>query len=103
MLIQKERLLSTFLEYIEIDSESTHEGAMAGRLAAIGCQVERDASQAQTGSETDNLYCTLPGTVPGEAVVLLAHTDAVVPGRGIEPVIRYGVIFSRGGTPSWGR
>ena len=32
-MINKERLLSTFLDYVQIDSESTHEGAMATRVA----------------------------------------------------------------------
>lgn len=29
-MINKQRLLATFLEYVQIDSESTHEGAMGG-------------------------------------------------------------------------
>lgn len=33
-MINKQRLLATFLEYVQIDSESTHEGAMADRLAS---------------------------------------------------------------------
>ena len=32
-MINKERLLHTFLDYVQIDSESTHEGAMAARIA----------------------------------------------------------------------
>ena len=59
-MINKERLLSTFLDYVQIDSESTHEGAIAARVAedlkAIGCQVYVDNSGEQTGSETGNLH-----------------------------------------------
>ena len=55
-MINKERLLHTFLDYVQIDSESTHEGAMAARIAedlqAIGCQIFVDDSAAKTGSET---------------------------------------------------
>ena len=72
-MIQPQRLLDTFLSYVRIDSESTREGAMARRLAddlsAIGCQVYVDGSAAQTGSQTGNLYCTLPATGPGEPVL----------------------------------
>ena len=61
-MINRDRLLDTFLDYVRIDSESTHEGAIAARVAedlqAIGCQVDLDDTQAQTGSDTGNLYCT---------------------------------------------
>ena len=101
-MINKERLLATFLEYIQIDSESTHEGAFAARLKsdleAIGCQVYMDASQASTGSETGNLYATLPGNREGEAMLFSAHMDTVVPGNGIKPVIEDGMIRSQGDT-----
>lgn len=101
-MINKERLLNTFLDYVRIDSESTREGAVAARLAAdleaIGCQIYVDGSAAQTGSETGNLYCTLPGTIPGEAILLCAHMDTVTPGVGVEPVIQDGIIRSKGDT-----
>ena len=45
-LINKERLLKNFLEYLAIDSESGNEAAMAGRAAAdlkaLGCRVRID-------------------------------------------------------------
>lgn len=101
-MINKERLLKTFLEYVQIDSESTHEGAMAARIAqdleAIGCQVYVDGSGEKTGSETGNLYCTLPGNTGGEAILFAAHMDTVVPGVGVKPVITDGVIRSSGDT-----
>ncbi len=101
-MINKERLLSTFLDYVQIDSESTHEGAMAARIAqdlkAIGCQVYVDSSGEQTGSETGNLYCTLPGNADGEPILFAAHMDTVVPGVGVKPVITDGVIRSSGDT-----
>ncbi len=101
-MINKERLLSTFLEYIQIDSESTREGAFAARvisdLQAIGCQVYQDSTQDKTGSETGNVYATLPGNAEGKAMIFSAHMDTVVPGNGIEPVIEDGVIRSKGNT-----
>lgn len=101
-MINKERLLSTFLDYVQIDSESTHEGAIAARVAedlkAIGCQVSTDGSAAQTGSETGNLYCTLPGNTDGEPILFAAHMDTVVPGVGVKPILENGVIRSSGDT-----
>ena len=101
-MINKERLLNTFLEYIQIDSESYHEGAFAARVAAdmqaIGCQVYQDSTQDKSGSEAGNLYCTLPGNTEGKAMIFSAHMDTVVPGKGIEPVIENGIIRSKGDT-----
>lgn len=101
-MINKERLLADFLAYVQIDSESTREGAFAARVAedlrAIGCVVEFDESHAVTGSETGNLYATLPGNTEGEAVVLSAHMDTVKPGIGVKPVVENGVIRSDGTT-----
>ena len=101
-MINKDRLLNTFLDYVQIDSESTHEAAFAARVAAdltaIGCEVSFDNSQALTGSDTGNLYATLPGNAEGEAILLSAHMDTVVPGVGIVPVIEDGVIRSQGDT-----
>ncbi|MDO4732578.1 MAG: M20/M25/M40 family metallo-hydrolase [Bacillota bacterium] len=101
-MINKERLLTTFLEYVQIDSESTHEGAFAARvmadLEAIGCQVFQDQSQEKTGSDAGNVYCVLPGNAAGDAILFSAHMDTVVPGNGVEPVIEDGVIRSKGET-----
>jgi len=101
-MIQKERLLNTFLDYVTIDSESTAEKAMAERIAAdlreIGCRIYFDASREKTGCDTGNLYCTLPATAEGEPILFSAHMDTVVPGRGIKPIIKDGVIYSAGDT-----
>lgn len=101
-MINKERLLNTFLDYVQIDSESRHEKAMAQRviadLTAIGCHIYVDGTMDKTGSDTGNVYATLAGTAPGEPIVLCAHLDTVVPGVGIEPVLEDGIIRSKGDT-----
>ena len=101
-MINKERLLNTFLDYVRIDSESRNEAAMAQRviadLNAIGCDIYVDNSMDKTGSNTGNVYATLPGTADGEPIVLSAHLDTVVPGVGVEPVVEDGIIRSKGDT-----
>ena len=101
-MINKERLLNTFLDYVRIDSESRHEGAMAARVAedlkAVGCRVWQDNSQEKTGSETGNLYAVLPGNAEGEAILFSSHMDTVTPGVGVVPVLEDGVIYSQGNT-----
>ena len=101
-MINKERLLNTFLDYVRVDSESRDEGAMARRviddLTALGCQVYVDSTMDKTGSNTGNVYATLPGNAPGEPIVLSAHLDTVVPGVGVEPVVEDGIVRSKGDT-----
>jgi tripeptide aminopeptidase len=44
----------------------------------------------------NNLVARLPGK--GRAIMLAAHMDTVMPGRGIKPVVRDGVVHSDGST-----
>lgn len=101
-MIDTKRLLNTFLDYVRIDSESRCEKNMAQRvitdLTAIGCEVYVDDTMDKTGSDTGNVYATLPGTAPGEPIVLCAHMDTVVPGVGVEPVLEGGIVRSKGDT-----
>jgi tripeptide aminopeptidase len=99
--IKPTRLLDTFLELVGIDSPSGYEADVAAycaeALKACGCTVRIDDTAAQTGSNTGNLIASFPGTAAGR-VCLSAHMDTVEPGRGIEPVIKDGLIFSKGNT-----
>lgn len=101
-MINKQRLLATFLDYVQIDSESGQEREMAQRviadLTAVGCDIYVDDTMDKTGSNTGNVYATLPGNAPGEPIVLSAHLDTVVPGVGVEPVVEEGIIRSKGDT-----
>lgn len=91
-MINESRLLETFLTLVKIDSPSGEEAAIAGDLAArlrrLGLTVELDALH--------NLVARLPGQ--GAPILLAAHMDTVMPGRGIQPVLRDGVFYSDGTT-----
>ena len=86
-----ERLLRTFLELVAIDSPTFHEAAVAAycddRLSAMGLEVTFDDSAAVTGSDTGNLFASLPGAAAGRRVALSAHMDTVEPGCGVVPVV----------------
>ena len=91
-MINKERLLKNFLEYIAIDSESGNEAAMAARvsadLKALGCDVRID--------EAGSVIALFAGEAP--ALLMSAHIDTVTPGKGIRPIITDGVIHTDGST-----
>jgi tripeptide aminopeptidase len=98
-----ERLLATFIDLVRIDSPSGLEAALAGHCAAelesMGFSVRFDSSAALTGSNTGNLIADLPGTAPAAPKLMLsAHLDCVEPCRGVEPVVRDGVVYSAGET-----
>ncbi len=101
-MINKQRVLDTFLEYIKIDSETYNEknfaDRMAADLAALGGVVTTDNAGEKINSNGYNVYATFEGTLPGEMIALSAHMDTVKPGIGITPVIEDGIIRSSGDT-----
>ena len=100
--MNSQRLVDTFLKYIQIDSESYSEKAMAeavmADLAEIGCEIYCDGCGEKFGSNAGNVYATLKGDESKEPILFSAHMDTVVPGKGVKPVIKDGVIYSDGTT-----
>jgi tripeptide aminopeptidase len=91
-VIDEKRLLETFLDLVRIDSPSGQEAAIAHVLA----EQFRVLGLTATLDGMNNVVARLDG--PGEPVLLAAHTDTVVPGCGIRPVVRDGVVYSDGST-----
>lgn len=91
-MIDKDRLLSTFLELVQIDSPSGEEGKIAqhvlGRLRDLGLEASIDA--------TGNVIARLSGE--GEPILLNAHLDNVMPCLGVKPIVAEGVVRSDGST-----
>ncbi|MCC6960103.1 MAG: M20/M25/M40 family metallo-hydrolase [Dehalococcoidia bacterium] len=79
-MINRDRIVQTFLELVAIDSPSGEEDAIAAelerRLQALGLEASQDAA--------GNVLARRDGT--GDAILLSAHMDTVEPGRGIKPV-----------------
>ncbi len=99
--IDPERVLECFLDLVRIDSPSFHELEIAKYCKKVfedlGCTVKFDKSQKKTGSNVGNLLAILPGTTEGE-IVLCAHMDTVNPGVGVVPIIKDGLVLSKGNT-----
>jgi tripeptide aminopeptidase len=95
-MINQQRLIQTFLDLVRIDSPSGHEAEIGrdldARLQALGLQTEMDAVGNLVGR-------TLAGAKgSGDWLLLSTHMDTVGVDRGIQPVIRDGVIYSDGTT-----
>jgi len=91
MNIDNNALLERLLTYVQIDSETGDEAAMAARLIedfkAIGCTVTTDDIREVAQTTGCNVYATLPGRDDLEPIMFSAHMDTVVPGKGVKPRI----------------
>lgn len=102
-MINEERLVSEFMELVQIDSETKNEAAIAKvlkeKFGALGVEVFEDDTTAVTGHGAGNLVCTLKGMKEGvDTIYFTSHMDTVVPGNGIKPSIKDGYIVSDGTT-----
>jgi tripeptide aminopeptidase len=99
-IVDKERLVKQFMEFVQIDSPSFGEApfvsALAEELKKLGLGAEND----RTGENgAGNLLAVLPGTNRGLRPILLAmHTDTVEPGKGVKPRLENGRVRSDGST-----
>lgn len=79
-MIDRNRIVRTFLDLVAIEAPSGSEDAVAAelerRLRALGAEAAQDAH--------GNVLGRLDGQ--GEPLLLSAHMDTVEPGRGIKPV-----------------
>ena len=92
-MVDRGRLVETFLNLVRIDSPSGHEQAIGEellrRLQVLGCDILQD--------KAGNVIAEFPGE-GNETVLLSCHMDTVGTDTGIKPVVRDGVIYSDGTT-----
>lgn len=100
-MINRERLIDSFVKMVEIGSESGREGRfkdyMAGLLRQKGLQVVEDQAGQAVGGDAGNLLATWPGA-QGKPVMFCAHMDTVQPGTGIKATVAGDRITSGGDT-----
>ncbi|MGJ5711888.1 M20/M25/M40 family metallo-hydrolase [Staphylococcus auricularis] len=104
--MNKDRLLRTFLELVQINSETGDEKTIHGVLKHIFQSLELSVQEDDAGQQTDanvnNLICNLPATTGYEGcepICFTAHMDTVTPGTEIKPQIyKDGYIYSDGTT-----
>ncbi|MCP4150851.1 MAG: M20/M25/M40 family metallo-hydrolase [bacterium] len=91
-----ERMVKQFMEMVQIDSESGEEAQYIDYLLKEFEKLGAEAVKDSYG----NLIAKLPakGCENKEPILLSCHADTVKPGKGIEPIIKDGVIRSKGET-----
>ncbi|WMV75211.1 tripeptidase T [Geobacillus thermodenitrificans] len=102
-MVNEKRLVDEFLELVQIDSETKHEGDIAKvlkqKFEALGLEVIEDDAAAKTGHGAGNLICTLAAAKDGvDPIYFTSHMDTVVPGKGVKPSIRDGYVVTDGTT-----
>lgn len=97
-----DRMLTTFLDLVRIDSPSREEAQVAGYCERVlrdaGFRVHFDGAIESTGSDTGNLIAVREEPGARRTLVLSAHMDCVEPCIGVDPVVEDGVIRSAGDT-----
>ena len=92
-----ERLIQSFCDMVQIDSESGNEKRFINYVKAL---VEHEFAAKTFIDAYGNLVAHLPanGSPDGEPFFLGAHADTVKPGQRIEPVVEGDIIRSKGDT-----
>lgn len=93
-LVNRDRLLETFVRLARVDSPSHREGELAEVLrdefGRLGWRVRTDTS--------GNLVAARDGDARLEPVLFASHMDVVMPCLGVQPRIHEGVVTSNGDT-----
>ncbi|TDM04313.1 M20/M25/M40 family metallo-hydrolase [Macrococcus carouselicus] len=101
-MVNQQRLVDTFLDLVQIDSETGHEREIADHLVStfteLGYHVIEDDSQKDTGFGAGNLIVNIEGDEAKQPIYFSCHMDTVTPGKGVKPVITDDIIHSDGTT-----
>ncbi|HEX8720818.1 MAG TPA: M20/M25/M40 family metallo-hydrolase [Pyrinomonadaceae bacterium] len=102
-MINQERIKNLLLELVQIDSVSREERDVAQRIKQyceeMGAEVFIDDAGERVGGNTGNVIARFPGSLPAaEPVMMSAHMDTVVPGKGVRPIVEGDIIRTDGTT-----
>lgn len=101
-MVNQERLVQSFLEIVQVNSQTKNERAMAdylkGKLQELGLSVTEDQAGAAIGGNAGNLIGVLEGEAEKPALLFSAHMDRVTPGENIKPIVEGEIIKSSGDT-----
>ena len=101
-MVNRDRLVNTFLSLAAINSPAKHEGAVAdvleAELKSLGFEVVRDDAGEKFGGDTGNVIGTKKGTIQGKPILFSAHMDTVSSTENWGYKIEGDIIRSKGDT-----
>lgn len=108
-MINEQRLLNTFLELVQINSETGHEEniqpILKEKFKSLGLDVKEDNASNHPKLGANNLICTLKSTIKegiegiAPKLYFTSHMDTVVPAINVKPIVKEdGYIYSDGTT-----
>jgi tripeptide aminopeptidase len=102
-MINEERIKNLLLELVQLDSVSREEREVAQRIKQLceemGAEVFIDDAGEKVGGNTGNVIARFPGTIPtADPIMMSAHMDTVVPGKGVKPIVEGDIIRTDGTT-----
>ena len=103
IVINEERLKSTFIELVSVPCPSLDEKEEAvlliQKLQELGMEPQVDDANTKCGGTTGNVWGFLKGNVSGAIRLFFeAHMDSVAPTTGTNVVVKDGVLYSDGTT-----
>lgn len=66
--------------------------AVLDHLRALGLDPHEDGAGGEASDSAGNLFVSIPGTVPGDPVLLCAHLDTVEPGTVVRTEVVDGIV-----------
>jgi len=102
-MVNKKRLVESFMELVKIGSVSREERNLADflveKLEDLGLEVRVDQAGEKVKSNSGNIIARLRGNIKKATPIMFsAHMDTVVPGKNIKPVCEGDKILSSGKT-----
>ncbi|MBN1163189.1 MAG: M20/M25/M40 family metallo-hydrolase [Candidatus Krumholzibacteriota bacterium] len=91
-----EKMIEQFMEMVKIDSESGHEAEMIEYLYQEFTKLGGKAVKDDYGNLVAKFAAK--GCSGKDAILFSCHADTVLPGKGIKPALKDGVIRSEGDT-----
>ncbi len=101
-IVDKERLISTFLEMVKIHAPSKNEikfaNYMINEMEKLGAKIYLDEGYKNYGGNAPTIFAKFKGTIPGNGVTLSVHLDVIEPHKDIKPIIEGDIIRTDGTT-----
>ncbi|MBC2855192.1 M20/M25/M40 family metallo-hydrolase [Cetobacterium sp. 2A] len=100
--MNKDRMISNFIEMVKIHSPSLGEKEYSDYLIEIlkklGLEIYLDEGYKVYGGTAPTIFAKLKGQTTGEGITLAAHTDVVEPSKNTNPLIDGDIIKTDGTT-----